>query len=175
MKLNFGCGDNRLIGWKNFDAELDISKRLPFDDNSANYIFCEHCVEHIPYYQAIEFFKECRRVLKPTGVVRIVVPSIEKIWHSQNHKYYEFTTKWQSIGPTDRGAMHAILYAHGHQTAWTASLLESTLYYAGFDNVLQCSPHLSAHGPLNNVEGHHKAIGEEFNAIESIIFEGTSF
>ncbi len=80
MKLNLGCGTNKLLDWQNHDADVDISKRLPFGDRTADFIFIEHCVEHIAYYEAIEFFKECHRVLAPGGTLRVVVPSVEKIW-----------------------------------------------------------------------------------------------
>ena len=174
MKLNLGCGDNKLPGWVNKDADVDISRRLPFKNESADYILCEHCVEHIPYYRAIEFFRECRRVLKLAGVARIIVPSIEQIWKTADDEYCEFTTRWQKVGPTPRGAMSAILYAHGHKTAWTASLLEATLYFAGFDKVKKCWPHVSEHVELNGVDGHHHMIGRRFNEIESIVFVGSA-
>ncbi len=171
MKLNLGCGTNKISGWENYDADVDIGKRLPFADHSAEFIFIEHCVEHIDYYAAIEFFKECRRVLKPKGVLRVVVPSIEMIRNCGDDDYYKLAAKWGAT-PDVRGAMHAILYSHGHKTAWTASLMEATLKFAGFDNVKQCKVHESEHAELCGVEGHHRVIGEKFNVIESLIFEG---
>lgn len=171
VKINLGCGGNRLKGWQNYDREVDIGKALTLATSSIDILFCEHCVEHIDYYAAIEFFKECRRVLKHDGVLRVVVPSIEQILKSDAPDYFDFTTRWQKVGPTARGAMHAILYAHGHKTAWTSSLLEATLYFAGFDKVTKCTPHESQHTELKDVEGHHKVIGERFNTIESLVFE----
>jgi hypothetical protein len=37
-RLHFGCGSNRLPGWTNFDAEVDISKPLPFFDASGSHL-----------------------------------------------------------------------------------------------------------------------------------------
>ena len=175
IKLNFGCGENRLEGWKNHDKDVDISKTLPYPDNYADFIFCEHCVEHIDYYSAIKFFKECHRVLKPNGVARITVPSLSSIMNRADDDYCKFTTKWQKLGSNRRGAMHAILYAHGHKTAWTADLLLSTLYYCGFDRMMLEVPGRSDHPELQNVEGHHKIIGDHFNNIESCVCEGIKF
>jgi SAM-dependent methyltransferase len=174
LKLNLGCGVNMLPGWQNLDAEVDIGKPLPFDNASVDYILCEHCVEHIAYYEAIKFFMECRRILRGDGVARIIVPSLKQIWKCADQDYYEFTERWQKIGPTARGAMHAILYGHGHASAWTASLLEATLFYAGFDLVEHCPPHQSRHDELRDVDGHHRVIGERFNVIESVVMEGSS-
>lgn len=171
VKLNFGCGTNRLDGWENFDAELDISKPLPFPAEHADYIFSEHCVEHIGYFEALAFFKECFRVLRPGGVIRIAVPSIESVWRHGTPDYFRFAREW---APTEdaRGAMHALLFEHGHRTAWTISLLMSSLYYAGFA-VEERRPCFSTHAALQGVEGHGKVIGDAFNEIETIICEGT--
>lgn len=173
MKINFGCGDNRLDGWTNHDQEVDISAPLPYTDASTDFILCEHCVEHIPQYLAIEFFRECRRILRDGGVARIIVPSIEKIKMSGDTEYFKFTERWQSIGPTRRGAMHAITYAHGHQAIWTGSVLSSALFLVGFSEITPCEPRKSGHMELIGIDGHHKAIGERFNDIESCIYEAT--
>lgn len=170
VKVNLGCGSNRLSGWRNFDKEVDISKRLPFESASVDYLFVEHCVEHIDFYKAIEFFKEVLRVLKPGGTFRVTVPSIEQIVERATPDYVKFTTKWQP-DESVRGALHAILYCHGHRAAWTAALMNATLKYAGFDAIRERRPGVSDHTALSGVEGHHKVIGEKFNSIESMSFE----
>jgi len=173
LQLNFGCGTNKLPSpWRNMDAEVDITQRLPFADASATYIFAEHVVEHVPWQKAVGFFEECHRVLVPGGVLRIAVPSVEQIMNCGDVSYYRFTQKWQKLGATPRGAMHAILYAHGHEMPWTASLLDCLLFYAGFDDRKQRRPGESEHEALKHVEGHGKVIGDRFNAIETLIFEG---
>ena len=171
IKLNLGCGTNKLPGWENHDADVDITKRLPHVDGSVSFVFIEHCVEHVDYYQAIGFFRECRRVLAPGGVLRVVVPSVEKVRHCDDADYHALATKW-GCADDRRGALDAIINRHGHRTAWTASLMESTLKFAGFE-AMECELHKSSHQDLCNVEGHHKVIGERFNAIESMVFEGT--
>lgn len=170
VKLNFGCGTNRLAGWRNFDAEIDIEKPLPFADGHADFIYAEHVVEHVDYHAALKFFAECRRVLKPGGVIRIVVPSLENIWKRGDQAYFDFTRKW---GPSAdrRGAMSAIIFAHGHRMIWSQGLLEAALYFAGFDEVTPAEQHCSQHLALTGVEGHHTVIGEHFNWIESAIAE----
>jgi len=171
--LNLGCGDNRLPApWQNHDADVDITKRLPWADNSVRFIVIEHCVEHVDYYQAIEFFKEARRVLEIGGVLRVTVPSLTQVMNCQDQSYFDWLHK-KGWAPTadDRGAMHAMLYCHGHKTAWNAMLMEATLYFAGFNAPHKMNLGWSSHPELRGIEGHGKVIGEKFNAIESITFE----
>ena len=170
VKVNLGCGKNKIPGWRNHDIDVDITKPLPFEDNSVDFMLAEHCVEHVDYYKAIDFFKECARVLKPWGVLRVIVPSIELIRDRADEDYIRFVKRW---APTEdlRGAMHAILYEHGHQTAWTQSLLEATLFYCGFEHTVRCEPSQSRHQPLQGVDGHPKVIGERNNWIESLVME----
>jgi hypothetical protein len=172
VRVNLGYGTNRLPGWDNHDADVDISKSLPWPDNHADFILAEHVVEHVSLRDAVAFFKECWRVLKPTGVLRITVPSVERIMRYGDQDYFKFTTKFQKNGATVRGAMGGILYEHGHQMAYTETLLESLVYYAGFKTTL-CRPGSSEHAELRGVEGHGKVIGQKFNDIESICCEGT--
>jgi len=170
-KLNLGCGTNKIPGWENYDADVDITKPLPWPDSSAAYIVIEHCVEHVPYKAAIEFFKEAHRVLMPGGVLRVTVPSLEQIAASNDADYLKFTQKWQPLGPTKRGAAHAIIYAHGHEVAWNAQLMRDTLWFAGFDDVRKEDPGWSEDEILRGVEGHATVIGDKFNKIESCTHE----
>jgi hypothetical protein len=171
LKLNLGCGTNRLPGWDNHDADVDITKPLPWTAESASHISIEHCVEHVPHKAAIDFFKEAHRVLAPGGVLRVTVPSLEQIARCDDADYHKFTTKWQPLGANKRGAMHAIIYAHGHEMIWNAQLLRDALYFAGFDDVRLCQLGESDDPVLRGVEGHSKVIGEKFNRIESCTAE----
>lgn len=66
-----------------FNPEKDISydlldlKPLPIESNSAELVFSQYTIEHITNEAAENFFKEAYRVLKPGGVLRIVVPNAE--------------------------------------------------------------------------------------------------
>jgi SAM-dependent methyltransferase len=171
LKVNFGCGANKLDGWHNFDIEVDITNPLPGGDNAIDFILAEHVVEHVRYRQAVMFLTECYRVLKPGGVARIIVPSIERVMLYADDEYLKFVSKWIKFDGV-RGAMGAIMWEHGHRTAWSGGLLEATMFYAGF-NVKMTEPRMSVHEELQDVDGHWKVIGEHNNWIESSVVEGT--
>ena len=85
--INLGSGGRGKPGWINVDVfpapgvtcTFDCRKRLPFADHTARGIYTEHFFEHIDYTEeAPHFLSECHRVLKPGGVLRIVVPDAEK-------------------------------------------------------------------------------------------------
>jgi len=56
----------------------DLSKGIPFPDGSADVVYHSHLLEHLDRDIAIEFMREVKRVLKPGGIVRVVVPDLER-------------------------------------------------------------------------------------------------
>lgn len=87
LLVNLGVGNTGRSGWVNVDlcdqpgvnCIWDCRKSLPFPDVSVRGIFCEHFFEHIDYTEEVPYFlSECHRVLKPGGVIRIVVPDVER-------------------------------------------------------------------------------------------------
>lgn len=83
MRLNLGCGDMKLPGWHNVDLRhADECVNLaffpwPWPDNSADEILASHILEHLERRIGLEFLRECHRLLKPGGVLRIAVPDMD--------------------------------------------------------------------------------------------------
>lgn len=87
--LHLGCGPFIFegFGYVNIDSKeelresgvfiMDVTKPLPYSDNSVDGIVSMHMVVELPWRQMIEHFKDCYRVLKPGGVLRIGVPHID--------------------------------------------------------------------------------------------------
>src|SRR5215212_6152212 len=57
----------------------DLSKGIPFDSNSVDVVYHSHLLEHIDRDIVSKFIIEVKRVLKPTGIHRIVVPDLERL------------------------------------------------------------------------------------------------
>lgn len=55
----------------------DLSRGIPFPDNSADVIFHSNMLEHLDRDVAERFLSEALRALKPGGIHRIVVPDFE--------------------------------------------------------------------------------------------------
>lgn len=170
-KLHLGCGGSTIDGWENHDTDVDIRKPLPYPDNSVDFIFTEHVVEHLFQREAWDFFEECHRILKPGGVVRTTVPSIVKLHQKITDNYIKFiqTNGWGD-GSRKSGIRH-VVFNHGHQSLWTEELLAAMLSEIGFI----ASPenlHISSFSELRNVEQHWRSAGLENADVESIAVEG---
>lgn len=55
----------------------DLSKGIPFEDSSVDVVYHSHFLEHLERHVADQFLAEVRRVLRPNGIHRIVVPDFE--------------------------------------------------------------------------------------------------
>ena len=60
----------------------DLTKGIPFGNDSVDAVYHSHLLEHLDRGKVALFLQEVRRVLKPGGVNRIVVPDLEKICRS---------------------------------------------------------------------------------------------
>lgn len=57
----------------------DLSKGIPFPNDSIDVVYHSHFMEHLDRDIVNDFLQEVRRVLKPGGIQRIVVPDFEKL------------------------------------------------------------------------------------------------
>ena len=85
--LNVGRGTHYHAEWGNINVnpsasdvmQFDIANGLPFNKNEFDVVYSSHMLEHLSQSDGIRFLKEMYRVLKPDGVIRIVVPDLEGI------------------------------------------------------------------------------------------------
>lgn len=85
--LNVACGDRFHEAWINIDfhpvdnrvKKVNILLGLPFQDNSFDFVYTSHFLEHLTPEQADFVLSEIKRVLKIDGIVRVVVPDLENI------------------------------------------------------------------------------------------------
>lgn len=120
---------------------VDIRKTLPDEDESVDYIYCSHVLEHFEKDEAIKILKECRRVLKNKGILRIVLPDLKKII-----KYYENGDKFnREYFGFDKDLYNGFLgrikrlFIRGHQWMYDAESAKNILKEAGFNKIIECS------------------------------------
>lgn len=85
--LNLGCGYRFHAAWTNINfvstgegvIAHNLTQGIPFPDASFDIVYHSHLLEHFPKQVAVFFMKECCRVLRPKGVLRVVVPDLEQI------------------------------------------------------------------------------------------------
>lgn len=82
--LNLGAGPFwRRPGWTTSDhkkrwwGQSDTAWRLASRGETFDYVFSSHMLEHIPHFKIDAVFKECNRVLKMGGAIRLVCPNLE--------------------------------------------------------------------------------------------------
>jgi predicted SAM-dependent methyltransferase len=188
-KLHIGCGDNQLQGWLNTElcprgdqVFLDAARPFPLADRTFHFVYAEHMIEHIGLADADAMVAECRRVMAPGGILRLVTPDLafltalldtpppprlgEYIRHSiESHRIYAPDSDGVSV-------FNNFVRAWGHQYIHNEASLRSVMTRAGFTDVrrlpLNDSPHPELAG-LAKVD----RMPAGFLEMESFVLEGT--
>ena len=120
---------------------VNINDELPDENKSVDYIYCSHVLEHFEKEEAVKILKECRRVLKDKGLIRIVLPDLSKIIKNYkdaeqfNREFFGFD-KDLFIGPL--GKLKRI-FIREHQWMYDLSSAKILLKESGFNEIRICS------------------------------------
>jgi len=85
--LNLGCDKFKLGGFTNIDFNpevtpdlvLDLNKLdMAFQENTVDFIYAGHVLEHLPYNNSLGLLKQCQKILKPFRMMLVVVPDYTK-------------------------------------------------------------------------------------------------
>ena len=136
MKLNLGCGADTREGWKNLDIQdypgvdivCDVSKELPFNENTIERIYVSDVLEHIMYADVPKTLKEWHRVLVPRGSITIKVPSLSTI--AMNYVRHGIDTK--EFVRLVYGGQEGGDIANGHKSGYDPQYLSLLMKKAGF-------------------------------------------
>ena len=102
--INLGAGSRwRHDNWLGLDEacgeKLTENTTFSFEDKSISYVYSSHFFEHITDSVAENLIEETYRVLKPSGVLRLVVPDFREFFK----RYKSNDVEWYSkIGFTGR-------------------------------------------------------------------------
>ena len=157
LMVNLGAGDKGKSGWINVDSYpfpgincvYDCRKQLPFPSGSVKGIFCEHFFEHLDYTEEVPcFLTECHRVLKPGGVIRIIVPDSEQYMRAYCLDGWEELSKIRPLDSDQRDYHYHckinvkmelinLVFRQGseHKYAYDYANLEYLLFKYGFSKI----------------------------------------
>jgi hypothetical protein len=84
--LNLGCGADSHPAYVNIDLVAapgviahDLRQGIPFSDDTYDLVYHSTMLSHLRPTDALSFMRECRRVLKPGGVLRVVTEDLEQM------------------------------------------------------------------------------------------------
>jgi len=143
--LHLGCGPKYLAGfvnidgnpWNKIDMWLDVRNGLPFPSNSVDSIYSTHMFEHFYSDELNRLLRECVRVLKEGGGMRVIVPSLESAiaaYSQARREWFDdnFPRHFDSLG----GRFSNFVFCDGqHRTAFDFGYLDEVLRKSGFREV----------------------------------------
>jgi len=141
------------IPWSPTILVHDVRKGLPFEDNSLDAIYASHFLEHLYFVEAQRLLKECYRVLRPGGVMRMVVPDLRAIIQEYIEQQTARRVNDTQSSPADRFNQRLLLRSaeppsgnilyrvytslkdfHSHKWMYDADSLVRQFQLAGFSN-----------------------------------------
>ena len=165
-RIHYGCGRNVMDGWLNVDGvtdsfpggghdakrvhPVDLAGQQPFRDGAFLYGFAEDFIEHLAQADALTFLVECRRVIRPGGVLRLSFPGLRGVLD----KHYS--------PPTFQAALAAKRDAYtmwGHHHFFCLESLDLVCRHIGFTAVREVPFGESEHEALRGLETRADQIG----------------
>jgi SAM-dependent methyltransferase len=190
-KLQIGSSIHVLDGWFNVDIfpvyagqyYMDATERFPFPDASFELIFTEHMIEHVEYLQAFDMLKECWRVMRPGGTIRIGTPDLEFIAGlyspdgSARQEQYKAAViqRWRlDSGSREIGIVVNNIYNFDHRFIYDRRTLSELLYRAGFTKAQVREVGKSPIPEFNGIEVHCLDTSpDDYVALETLVVEAT--
>ncbi len=116
------------------------------DDNTADFIYLGQCIEHITYKDAQKLLKECHRMLKDGGIIRLTTPDLRKLMVAyQADEMNKFAVEQpEDYATMSRDGQFSMLIfgAHGddgrregHCFCYSEQTMQKQLEQAGFKEV----------------------------------------
>ena len=164
LKLNLGSGPHKLDGWLNVDIAAadqpdvvaDLTQPLPFETASADYIHSEDFVAALTLAQMHVFLRECARVLKPAGVMRLLTPDLEKFARVYLENPQWLVEKWNHfVGVPLQTGSACEVFNLGMQLAGKFQYDRATLMRIAQEcglRAYEVNYGQSTHGPLRGID-----------------------
>jgi predicted SAM-dependent methyltransferase len=138
VRLHLGSGGEHKAGWVNVDLLGDpvdvawnLASPLPFEPASVDAVFHEHLLEHLPLQAGAVLMRECCRVLRPGGILRVGVPDAGQLIRSYagDRLYLEERHPGR---PTAMVAVQELFYWNRHCAMFDEETLRLYFQASGF-------------------------------------------
>ena len=143
-----------------FFTRHDVKQGLPWGTGVVDAIFSSHCLEHMTYAEGLTFLRECRRVIKPDGALRILVPDAalltDNYMQGLIHRFDEIMDD-ETLKLTDAGKFWQLLTS-GHLCCYDSQTLLKALRESGWN--AQAVQFRGIAEELGNVERQRQIIRE---------------
>jgi predicted SAM-dependent methyltransferase len=188
-KLHIGCQANPIPNWLNVDIQplehgiviMDATKSFYLGNETFDFVFTEHMIEHVSFVEADFMLSECFRILKSGGKIRISTPDLAFLVDLFSNpkkdiqaRYIAFSSKFISnkeIPIIPSVIVNNFFRDWGHKFIHDRESLDFLLTKNGFKNVTFLKVGQSNTLDFLNIERHGNEVTEEFNLLESIVVE----
>ena len=144
IKLELGSSKKGSNGFTTVDQDRaditwNLKRGIPLRDESVDFIYSSHLLEHIPYQELMIFLKECKRVLKEDGIFSVCVPNAGYYLNAYfKGEVFECHNVWEEA-KVDTGSkidqLNYVAYLNdAHKYLFDDENLVNTLLTAGFSN-----------------------------------------
>ena len=146
--------------WPANARRWDVTKGLPYEAGSVDAIYSQYMLEHLPRKAAEDLIRECARVLRQSGLLRISVPDL-RLWAeayvaSPDDEAADEFMRSAELGreqaPTGLARLVAAVSGAHHQWAYDARSLSALLRRSGFVPVRVCEYQQGEFPDLERVE-----------------------
>ena len=132
-----------MADWPANIVRRDLRQSLPYADRSVSAIYSSHAIEHLYLDDARRLLAECRRVLRPQGVLRLALPDamqwakdlLEEERADQGDAGLVFNERLAAhpfSPPSTRRRVLGVIGSSTHRWQPTEGLVVSMLHDAGF-------------------------------------------
>lgn len=167
-KMQVGGGYHVKQNWINGDLiegdiYLNAKKTLPFPDSSIDIIFAEQFIEHLSFGDGSEFLKECLRVLKKGGKIRLSTPDLKLListYEDRNPNVSLERAMERHKNNHNKGLTTACHFLNdffrlwGHSFIYDEDTLRLQLKSFGFSNIIRKKFGCSEDKNFSNLERH---------------------
>jgi predicted SAM-dependent methyltransferase len=148
----------------------DLTTEFPWPEGSVEAIYSSHTLEHLTRTEGRSFLARCHRVLRPRGIVRIVVPDLAQFvrqYVQGSMRADEFVEK---LGVLTTARSHPIeqklaqFVEHPHKCMYDETALLDVLHEIGFAG--------SARKPFDSAIGDIRHVEQADRVVDAVIVEG---